>query len=280
MASAVAAAAYLYVNHQERKIVKLPIYQVDAFTSYLFAGNPAAVVFSETELSLETMQSIAAENNVSETAFVVTAGEKHQIRWFTPTVEVNLCGHATLAAAHVIFNHLRPSGSKVSFSSKSGPLSVRQDGKILYLDFPVDSMEAVEPPEPLISGLGIQPTETYKGRDDYLAIFDNEDTLLSLRPDMAVLSKVPSRGVIVTAPGREVDFVSRFFAPQSGVPEDPVTGSAHTTLTPYWSRKLGKQQLRARQLSRRGGELVCKDLGSRIEIGGRAVTYLVGEISF
>lgn len=280
MASAVAAAAYLYVNQQERKIVKLPIYQVDAFTSYLFTGNPAAVVFSETELSLETMQSIAAENNVSETAFVVTTGEEHQIRWFTPTVEVNLCGHATLAAAHVILNHLSSSGSKVSFSSKSGPLSVRQDGEILYLDFPADSMEAVEPPKPLISGLGIQPTETYKGRDDYLAVFDNEDTILSLSPDMALLSKVPSRGVIVTGPGRKVDFVSRFFAPQSGVPEDPVTGSAHTTLTPYWSRKLGKQQLRAQQLSKRGGELVCKDLGRRIEIGGRAVTYLVGEISF
>jgi predicted PhzF superfamily epimerase YddE/YHI9 len=158
-------------------------------------------------------------------------------------------------------------------------LHVRKDGEVLYLDFPADSIKEVEPPESLISGLGIKPTEICKGRDDYLAIFENEDAILSLSPDMAVLSKVPSRGVIVTAPGREVDFVSRFFAPQSGIPEDPVTGSAHTTLTPYWSGKLAKQELRARQLSRRGGELVCKDLGSRIEIGGLAVTYLVGEIS-
>jgi PhzF family phenazine biosynthesis protein len=262
--------------------MKLPIYQVDAFTGRLFAGNPAAVVFPGAELASETMQSIAAENNVSETAFVVAAGKSFQIRWFTPTVEVDLCGHATLAAAHVIFNHLSHSDSIVyivSFSSKSGPLRVRKDGEVLYLDFPVDALQKVEPPESLISGLGIKPKEIYKGRDDYLAIFENEDAILSLDPDMAVLSKVPSRGVIVTSPGREVDFVSRFFAPQSGIPEDPVTGSAHTTLTPYWSGKLAKQELRARQLSRRGGELVCKDLGSRIEIGGRAVTHLVGEIS-
>lgn len=260
-------------------IMKLPIYQVDAFTGYLFRGNPAAVVFSEAELATETMQSIAAENNLSETAFVVAAGRSLQIRWFTPTVEVDLCGHATLAAAHVIFNHHRHSDNTISFSSKSGPLHVRKDGEALYLDFPVDSIQAVEPPESLIRGLGATPTEIYKGRDDYLAIFENEDTILSLNPDMAVLSTVPSRGVIVSAPGNKVDFVSRFFAPQSGIAEDPVTGSAHTTLTPYWSRKLAKHELQAKQLSKRGGELVCKDLGSRIEIGGQAVTYLVGEIS-
>ena len=258
--------------------MKLPIYQVDAFTGHLFSGNPAAVVFPESELPLETMQSIASENNLSETAFVVSIGETYHIRWLTPTVEVDLCGHATLAAAYVIFNHLGYSGSTVSFSSKSGPLYVRKDGEVLYLDFPVDSIQAVEPPNPLISGLGVKPKEVYKGRDDFLAVFDNEDTILALCPDMALLSKVPARGVIVTGPGREVDFVSRFFAPQSGIPEDPVTGSAHTTLTPYWSRKLAKQQLRARQISKRGGELVCKDLGRRVEIGGRAVTYLVGEI--
>jgi PhzF family phenazine biosynthesis protein len=259
--------------------VKLPIYQVDAFTGRLFAGNPAAVVFSEAELASETMQSIAAENNLSETAFVVSAGKSFQIRWFTPTVEVDLCGHATLAAAHVIFNHLSYPGSTVSFSSRSGPLSVRKEGEVLSLNFPVDSIQAVDPPKPLIIGLGATPTEIFKGRDDYLAIFENEDTILSLSPDMQALLKVPSCGVIVSAPGSEVDFVSRFFAPQCGISEDPVTGSSHTTLTPYWSKKLAKQQLRARQLSRRGGELVCKDLVSRIEIGGQAVTYLVGEIS-
>lgn len=258
--------------------MRLPIYQVDAFTGHLFLGNPAAVVFSGSELSPEIMQAIASENNLSETAFVVSAGEKYQIRWFTPTVEVDLCGHATLAAAHVIFNHLNYFGSTVSLFSKSGPLHVRKDGEILYLDFPADSIHAVEAPEPLISGLGFKPTEIWQGRHDYLAIFDNEETVLALTPDMAMLSTVPSRGVIVSAPGREVDFVSRFFAPQAGVPEDPVTGSSHTTLTPYWSAKLAKQRLLAKQLSKRGGELMCRDLAGRVEIGGRAVTYLIGEI--
>ena len=167
----------------------------------------------------------------------------------------------------------------MSFSSKSGPLYVRKDGEILYLDFPADSIQPVEPPQPLIGGLGIKPTETYRGRDDYLAVFDSEETILAFCPEMALLSEAPARGVIVTSPGREVDFVSRFFAPQSGIPEDPVTGSAHTTLTPYWSRRLSKPHLRAKQISTRGGELVCIDLGRRIGIGGRAVTYLVGEIS-
>ena len=259
--------------------MKLPIYQVDAFTNRLFSGNPAAVIFAEAGLPPETMQSIAAENNVPETAFVVPGREDHQIRWFTPTVEVDLCGHATLAAAHVLFNHLGWSGGRVSFSSKSGPLYVRKDGEILYLDFPADSIQPVEPPQPLIGGLGAKPTETYRGRDDYMAVFDSEETILALCPDMTLLSEAPARGVIVTAPGREVDFVSRFFAPRSGIPEDPVTGSAHTTLTPYWSRRLAKPHLQARQISKRGGELVCIDLGKRIEIGGRAVTYLVGEIS-
>ena len=267
------------VGRQERGIMKYPIYHVDAFTGRLFTGNPAAVVFSESELTPETMQSIASENNLSETAFAVPAGEAYRIRWFTPTVEVDLCGHATLAAAHVIFNHLSYSGSTISFSSKSGPLYVRKDREILYLSFPADSIQAVEPPQLLIDGLGVTPTETYKGRDDYLAIFDDENMILSLCPDMGLLSKVPARGVIVTGPGHQVDFVSRFFAPQVGVSEDPVTGSAHTTLTPYWSKKLGKRHLQAKQISKQGGELVCQDLGKRIEIGGRAVTYLVGEIS-
>ena len=259
--------------------MKYPIYQVDAFTGNLFSGNPSAVVFSESALPSVTMQSIASENNLSETAFVIPKEEGYQIRWFTPTVEVDLCGHATLAAGHVIFNHLGYSAGTISFSSKSGPLHVRKDGEILYLDFPADSIQAVEPSQLLIDALGATPTETYKGRDDFLAVFDNEDVILSMCPDMAQLSKVPARGVIVTAPGREVDFVSRFFAPQAGIPEDPVTGSAHTTLTPYWSKRLDKKHLRAKQISKRGGELICRDLGKRIEIGGRAVTYLTGEIS-
>jgi PhzF family phenazine biosynthesis protein len=214
-------------------MMKLPVYQVDAFTDRLFKGNPAAVVLCESALSIDTMQSIAAENNLAETAFVINVGNETEIRWFTPTVEVDLCGHATLAAAHVLFNHLHVSGNRIAFSSKSGLLYVRQEGESLYLDFLSDSISAVEPPETLIMGLGMEPKELYKGRDDYLAIFENEGNIVSLRPDMAFISQVPSRGVIVSAPGYEVDFVSRFFAPQSGIPEDPVTGSAHTTLTRF-----------------------------------------------
>ncbi len=259
--------------------MKAPIYQIDAFASRLFSGNPAAVVLPESELSSETMQAIAAENNLAETAFVVTDGDDYRIRWFTPTVEVDLCGHATLVAAHVIFNHLGYSACKVTFSSKSGPLHVRKEGEILYLNFPADTLQIVEPTADIINGLGARPIEIYRGRDDYLALFETEETIASLSPDMAILCKVQSRGVIVSGPGRETDFVSRFFAPQSGIPEDPVTGSAHTTLIPYWSGKLGKQNLTAKQISKRGGELVCKYLDKRVEIGGRAVTFLAGEIT-
>jgi len=260
--------------------MKLPIYQVDAFASRLFTGNPAAVMLCDSELPSKTMQSIAAENNLAETAFVVTKGERHHIRWFTPTIEVDLCGHATLASAHVIFDHLHYSDDIITFSSKSGELYVRRDGAVLYLDFPADSVTAADPPEPLVKGLGVKPVELYKGRDDYLAIYDCEEDIDSLCPDMALLSKVPSRGIIVSSSGTkdEVDFVSRFFAPQCGISEDPVTGSAHTTLIPYWSKRLAKKHLLAKQISKRGGELVCIDNGRRVEIGGQAVTYLIGQI--
>jgi len=258
--------------------MRLSIYQVDAFTDRLFAGNPAAVILCDTELPADLMQSVAAENNLSETAFVVLGEGEHHIRWFTPTVEVDLCGHATLAAAHVIFNHLKLSGDTLSFSSKSGPLRVRQEGTRLYLDFPADSITPAKATEPLISGLGVMPAELYRGRDDFLAIFENETMVATLDPDMALIARLPARGVIVSSRGDDVDFVSRFFGPQSGVPEDPVTGSAHTSLIPYWSKKLAKTHLRARQISRRGGELACRDLGQRVEIGGQAVTYLAGEI--
>ncbi len=259
--------------------MKLPLYQVDAFTSSLFGGNPAAVVLCESFVDDSTMQHIAAENNLSETAFVVKKGIEFQIRWFTPATEVDLCGHATLAAAHVLFKHLDFSGNRVLFSSKSGPLSVRLDGEVLYLDFPTDSYSQADPPRALIDGLSNRPRELYKGRDDYLAVFDSETEILSLAPDMAAIMEVPSRGVIVSAPGKDFDFVSRFFGSGVGVAEDPVTGSAHTTLIPYWSKRLGKNKLSARQLSKRGGELICRDLGDRVEIGGNAVTYLIGEIS-
>ena len=258
--------------------MKLQIYQVDAFTKQLFSGNPAAVVLCDSELSSGTMQSVAFENNLSETAFIISVNSNYQIRWFTPKIEVDLCGHATLAAGHVLFNHLDISGSKVTFISNRGPLIVRKNGDILYLDFPADTIIPADPVGSLISGLGSKPVELYKGRDDYLAIFENEDTIASLRPDMALISQVPSRGVIVSSIGNEVDFVSRFFAPQAGVAEDPVTGSAHTSLIPYWSNRLAKNELLARQISKRGGELICTNLGERVEIGGHAVTYLVGEV--
>ena len=258
---------------------KLPLYQVDAFTNHLFLGNPAAVVITDIELPSDLMQSIAKENNLAETAFVVKNQNEYQIRWFTPTIEVDLCGHATLASAHIIFNHLGYSENIISFSSKSGLLQVRKDKEVLYLNFPSDTIQMINADQQLSKGLGIKPVELYKGRGDYLAVFESEKTILSITPNMAELSKVPARGVIVTSQGSEVDFVSRFFAPQSGIPEDYVTGSAHTTLVPYWSEKLGKRQFLAKQLSERGGELVCNYLGDRIEIGGRAVTYLIGEIS-
>ena len=258
----------------------LCLYQVDAFSNEMFRGNPAAVVMLETELSDETMQEIAEENNLAETAFVLPNGNEFNIRWFTPTVEVNLCGHATLASAHVIFNHLNNPNKVINFSSKSGQLEVRKDDDILYLDFPADDFHSVDILEEIISGLNNTPIELYKGRDDYLAIFEDEETIRSISPNIEVLSSIETRGIIISSQGIDVDFVSRFFAPSAGIPEDPVTGSAHTTLTPYWSRKLNKRTLKANQLSQRGGELFCTDKGSRIEIGGCAKTYLVGKIYF
>jgi PhzF family phenazine biosynthesis protein len=256
----------------------LPIYQVDSFTGRLFSGNPAAVVLPESGLSVEIMQAIAAENNLSETAFVVPEGDHYRIRWFTPAVEVDLCGHATLAAAHVLFSHLKHPADSISFTSPSGMLHVRTQEDLLFLNFPADTLHPVEPAPELIDGLGTRPVEVHRGRDDYLALLESEDKVRSLDPDMSVLEKTPSRGVIITAPGHDVDFVSRFFAPQLGIPEDPVTGSSHTSLIPYWSSRLGKPELHALQVSKRGGEIFCKDLGERVEIGGRAVTYLVGKV--
>ncbi len=189
-----------------------------------------------------------------------------------------LCGHATLASAHVLFNHRGFSGETIPFFSQSGRLQVRKNDELLVLDFPADPVGAVEQPQELSEGLGIKPIEVYRGKDDYLAVLSDQKELADLAPDMVRLSALPSRGVIVTAPGREVDFVSRFFAPQIGIDEDPVTGSSHTVLIPYWARRLGKTRLQARQLSARGGKLTCRDLGERVEIGGKAVTYLIGEI--
>ncbi len=256
------------------------IYQVDAFASELFTGNPAAVCVLESPMDEKTMQNIAMENNLAETAFVTKRGKDYQIRWFTPEVEVDLCGHATLAAAFVLFEEYGHESDLINlYSERSGILRVKkEENGELTLDFPADILQPVGLMENIISALGSTPTEVYKGKTDYLLVYEKEADISAIEPNFFLLDKVDARGVIVTAPGKEVDFVSRFFAPKCGVPEDPVTGSAHTTLTPYWSKKLGKSDLLARQLSKRGGNLRCRLQNDRVFISGRAIPYLRGEI--
>ena len=257
--------------------MKLPLYQIDAFTGRLFSGNPAAVCPLEDWLEDQMLQAIAAENNLSETAFFVRRDDRYDLRWFTPTTEVDLCGHATLAAAYVVFEFIDRSLAQVEFATKSGVLKVEKDGILLSLDFPARPASPCYAPDDLLQGLGIQPKEVLLSRD-YLVVYDSEDEVKPLRPEMERLLNVESLGVIVTAPGKDADFVSRFFAPRAGVPEDPVTGSAHCTLIPYWSKRLGKKKLHACQVSRRGGELFCQDLGDRVKIAGEAVLYLEASI--
>ncbi|MGM0453230.1 MAG: PhzF family phenazine biosynthesis protein [Thermodesulfobacteriota bacterium] len=258
--------------------MEIPVYQVDAFANTPFSGNPAAVCLLEHFLPVSTMQAIAAENNLSETVFMVLQDDVYHLRWFSPVTEVDLCGHATLAAAHVLFRHLDFPGDRIRFASRCEPLAVYRAADWLYLDFPADELEKAGTPRHLAEGLGTEPAAVLRGWDDYLAVFENEKTIRSIVPDRRILGQVASRGVIVTAPGNQVDFVSRFFAPQMGLPEDPVTGSAHTSLIPYWSNVLDKQEMTARQLSDRGGHLHCLHRGKRVEIGGQAVTYMVGRI--
>ncbi len=255
------------------------IYQVDAFTDRIFQGNPAAVCPLESWLSEDLMQKIAMENNLSETVFFVREGEKYQIRWFTPKVEVDLCGHATLAAAYVLFNFENFSGNEICFSSgKSGELIVTKNGELLTLNFPEDIIRPAELTTGIINCFDIKPQLAFKGKTDYLLVFNNAKEIEILTPRLDIISKLDCRGIIVTAPGEKSDFVSRFFGPQCGVDEDPVTGSAHTTLTPYWADKLGKKELTAIQLSARKGFLKCKLLDKRVEISGQCRLYLAGEI--
>ncbi len=257
----------------------IKIFQADAFSGRLFSGNPAGVVPLEEWLDEEIMQRIAMENNLAETAFFVPHGDGYHIRWFTPEVEVDLCGHATLATAHVIFSHLGYIGSEIKFSSRSGPLRVFREGKRYVLDFPADEFDPAEMPDGMQEALGGKdPMFCYMGKTDYMVVYEKQSDIEQMKPDFAKLAKFKARGIIVTAPGEWVDFVSRFFAPQVGVNEDPVTGSAHTTLIPYWSRQLAKTELTARQLSRRGGDVFCRNRGSRVEIAGEATTYLEGEL--
>ncbi len=260
--------------------MKRTIYQVDAFTGRLFEGNPAAVCpLAGDWPDASLMQNIAKENNLSETAFYVRRGDGYHIRWFTPTVEVDLCGHATLAAAHVLFNYEGHATDTVSFDSKSGPLGVRKvNGDLLALDFPTDEIERVAMTDSLAACFDVPPVEAYRGRSDYLLIFKSENDILNMKVDLAKIAVLEARGVIVSARGTGCDFVSRFFAPRSGVDEDPVTGSAHTTLTPYWSGVLKKDELSAIQLSARRGYIQCRNRGARTEVSGRAVLYMRGEL--
>ena len=257
------------------------MYQVDAFAEKVFEGNPAAVCVMERWPEDLWMQRIAMENNLAETAFLVPKGNQYEIRWFTPELEVDLCGHATLASAFVLFELEGYGGNRIDFiSPRSGKLSVEKTGDgLLTLDFPADELDQVDSYPELNQAIGQKPLETWKGKTDYMLVFGSQDEIEDISPNFLMLNEVKARGVIVTAPGREVDFVSRFFAPQSGVNEDPVTGSAHTSLTPYWSGKLGKDKLSARQISPRGGNLKCQFAPPRVKIGGSAVLYLIGEIN-
>jgi PhzF family phenazine biosynthesis protein len=261
----------------------LRYFQVDSFTRRAFHGNPAAVVVLESWLPDDRMQQIASEANLSETAFVVRTGgsdngeARCHIRWFTPTVEVELCGHATLAAAHVLWHCIGERTSRIVFDSKSGPLPVEREGELTVLDFPARAGEPVAASDELVAALGRSPVEVYRSRD-VMAVFENKRAVHELAPDMVRLAGIDGVCVIATAPGAGHDFVSRVFAPRVGIPEDPVTGSAHCTLAPYWAKRLGKTAVSGHQVSKRGGELFCEVRGDRVRIGGHCVLYLEGRI--
>ena len=259
--------------------MNLKVYVVNAFAETSFGGNPAAVICLDQWLDDDLMQQIAAQHNLAETAFIVPQGADFHIRWFTPAVEVALCGHATLASAHVFYHHLGYKKSKITFHSKSGPLHVSNtsEGK-LTLDFPLDEPEEITPLPEIEAGLKVKPLAVYKGSTDYLALLASQKEIEQLEPDFSILATLRSRGIIVSAKGASADFVSRCFFPQSGINEDPVTGSAHTVLTPFWAQKLGKKKMSAIQLSKRKGFLDCELNQERVLISGKALTYLEGKI--
>ncbi len=255
--------------------MKINLYQVDAFAGEVFEGNPAAVCPLSKWLPDRQLRNIAMENNLSETAYFVKEGDSYRLRWFTPVAEVDLCGHATLASAHVLFEHMGYSRPEIVFESNSGPLRVRREQGMLKMNFPATVGERIDPPKALLEALGTDSEKVYKATD-YMVVLEREELVRKLDPNFFLLNKIETRGIIVTAPGVEYDFVSRFFAPALGINEDPVTGSAHTMMTPYWSERSGKKEFKARQVSRRGGTVYCTMLDDRVEIAGKAVTYLEG----
>ena len=259
--------------------MKLPIYQLDVFTTNIFEGNPAGVVVMEESIDQQLMQSIAMENNLPETAFIIKHNDGYKIRWFTPTVEVDLCGHATMAAGHVVLYMLETERNEVTFQSSKYKLTVSkdEDDDSLAMKLPAARYKPTEVPPKLKESLGKEPLEAYKS-DDYMLVFETRQDIADMNPDFEKLKEIDCRGIIVTAPGIDNDFVSRFFAPAIGIHEDPVTGSAHTKLVPYWSKKLGKKELQAEQLSKRGGRIVCRNLGDEVELLGYARIYMVGTI--
>ena len=257
--------------------MEIPIYQVDAFAEEPFEGNPAAVCPLSDWLDDSLLRNIAAENNLSETAFFVEREGEYELRWFTPENEVDLCGHATLATAYVIFEELDYERDVLKFKTQSGELEVYREGNYFSMDFPSRPPEPSDRDKSIIGGLGVEPASVFESRD-YMAVYDSEEQIKAIDPDMNLLKRGDWTGIIVTAEGKEVDFVSRFFAPGEGIPEDPVTGSAHCTLVPYWSERLGKKNLKARQVSSRGGQLVCQDLGDRVKIKGSAVLFMKGGV--
>lgn len=260
--------------------MNIPIFQVDAFTSRIFSGNPAAVCILDNWLDDHVLQCIAAENNLPETAFIVENNNAYELRWFTPTTEVTLCGHATLAGAHVLFHILDHPGKTIHFQTRHrGRLSVTRKKDLLEMDFPALAIRKQAPPEGLEQSLGIRTELVFDSDEDLLVVLNSEDAVRNVNPDFALLGRVDCRGVIITARGEKCDFVSRFFGPKVGINEDPVTGSAHCVLTPYWADKLNKTSLHALQVSKRGGELYCEHLGQRVKIAGRAALYLQGVIS-
>ncbi|HEX7776695.1 MAG TPA: PhzF family phenazine biosynthesis protein [Parvibaculum sp.] len=266
--------------------MKVAIYQVDAFAERPFEGNPAAVVPLEAWPDEAVLQAVAAENNLAETAFFLPEGGAYRLRWFTPTVEVDLCGHATLASAHVLFTHLGFAAPEIDFETRSGRLTVKRDGDLIVMDFPAAQAKPCPEPEGLAAALGAKPILTVK-TGNLMALFGSAAQVARLDPDFPSLKRIlialGGAGLICTAPGDQgsgFDFVSRFFAPAHGIDEDPVTGSAHCTLVPYWAKKLGKLDLTARQISKRGGTLLCSDAGARVVMRGRCADYMKGEISF